>query len=415
MIKNLRATYDEFPGQFWLIMVATLIDLMGGFLILPFFSLYFTEKFGVSLAQAGLIYAIWAVAGMGGQVIGGALTDRVGRKYMVIAGMIFSTLSSIALALAPNFIWVYITAAVGGLFSRSAGPARLAMVADLLPEDKLTEGYAIWRVVSNVAFAIGPAIGGLLAGISFALLFYIDAATSIITAIFIALFLKETHSQSAAQKTSRQSFAQVFSGYIQVLRNHTLVILIVLSGLVGLVYWQWYFSVPVFMRDVHGMRPQIYGTMMSISGLIVVFIQLPLTRKLRPYSQWLIMASGSLLFGIGFGLLGFVAGYSLFMLAFVIITFGEMIAFPTQQAIVAQLAPEDMRGRYMAVATLAFAIPNMIGPTLGGLLLDHANPNLLWYLAGIVCAVGAVGYIVLYSRKRPYVIPTKDEEVLPND
>jgi MFS family permease len=142
---------------------------------------------------------------------------------------------------------------------------------------------------------------------------------------------------------------------------------------------------------------------------MVVFIQLPLTRKLRPYSQWLIMASGSLLIGIGFGLFGFVVGYSLFMLAFVIITFGEMIVFPTREAIVAQLAPEDMRGRYMAAAAFGFAIPNMIGPTLGGLLLDHADPNLLWYLAGIVATAGAAGYFVLYTRKRPYVIATENK------
>lgn len=398
MIKNLRATYDEFPRQFWLIMVATLIDLMGLFLIFPFFSLYFTEKFGVSLTKAGLIYAIWAVAGMGGHILGGALADRFGRKYIVVAGMIFSALSSVALALAPNFTWVYITAAIGGLLSRSAGPAQSAMIADLLPEEKLTEGYAIWRVVSNVAFAIGPAIGGLFAGISFALLFYIDAATSIITAIFIALTLRETQSHSAAQKTSRQSFTQVFSGYTQVLKDHTLLILIVLSGLVGLVYWQWYFSVPVFMRDVHNMPSQVYGAMMSISGMIVVFIQLPLTRKLRPYSQWLIMAIGCLLFGIGFGLFAFVSGYILFMFAFVIITFGEMIIFPTRDAIVAQLAPEELRGRYMAAAAFGFSIPNMIAPTLGGLLLDSADPNLLWYLAGIFSAAGAAGYIVLYTR-----------------
>ena len=398
MIEKLRATYDEFPSQFWLIMVATLIDLMGGFLIFPFFSLYFTDKFSVTLAEAGLIYAIWAVTGVGGQILGGALTDRVGRKRMIIAGLIFSALSSIALALAQDFTMVYITAAVGGLFSRSAGPARSAMIADLLPEDKLTEGYAIWRVVSNVAFAIGPALGGLLASISFVLIFFVDAITSVLTAIFIFLFLKESQSQSAALITSRQSLTKVFGGYFAVLKDRTLIAVILLGSLVGLVYWQWYFSVPVFMRDVHGFPPHYYGSLMSISGIIVVFIQLPLTRKLRPIAPLLVLAGGSLLYAFGFGIFAIIAGYALFLLAFVIITFGEMIVQPTQQSIVARLAPEEMRGRYIAVGGLAYSLPTMIGPTLGGYLLDKYEPNLIWYIAAVICITGVVGYLTLHRR-----------------
>ncbi|MBW8010433.1 MAG: MFS transporter [Chloroflexi bacterium] len=398
MIEKLRTIYNDYPSQFWLLMAASLVDMVGGVLIFPFFSLYFTEKFDVGLAQVGIIYALWAFSGILGQALGGALTDRAGRKLMVIAGLIFSALTSLALALVTDFGLVYITAAVGGLFSSSAGPARQAMIADLLREDQLTEGYSISRVIGNVAFAIGPAIGGLLASVSYVLLFFIDAATSIITAIIIATFLLETRSQSAAQKTSRQSLAQVFRGYFQVLRDRILVVVLLLAGIVFPVYWQWYFSVPVFMRDAHSMPPYFYGSLMSMAGIIVVVVQFPLTRWLRPYPPLTLMVAGSLLFALGFGMFGFVMGYSMFMLAFAIITFGEMIFLPTQQAIVARLAPEEMRGRYMAVSGIAFSLPNIFRPALGGYLLDKFDPNWLWYLAGIVCTVGAVGYCALHNR-----------------
>ena len=401
MLEKLRATYHEFPGQFWLIMAATLIDLLGGFLIFPFFSLYFTEKFGVALTEAGLIYAIWAVAGMGAQFLGGAITDRIGRKNMLIFGLVSSALSSLALALATDFFYIYITAALGGLFSRIGGPARLAMVADLLPKDKLTEGYAIWRVVSNLAYVFGPAIGGWLAGISFVSIFFVDAVTSILTAVFTALFLKETRSLVAAAKTDKQSMSQVFRGYLHILKDRHLLALISIAGLVGLVYWQWFFSVPVFMRDVHAMPPHFYGSLMSISGLTIVFVQLPLTRRLRSFSPWVLLAVGAFLFALGFGSFGFIAGYPLFLLAFTIITFGEMISDPTREALVARLAPEDMRGRYMAFASLAFTIPNMLGPALGGLLLDNAKPHLLWYLAGGLATLGALAYLTHARFSRP--------------
>lgn len=409
MITKLRVTYDEFPTQYWLLMVATFVDLVGGFLIFPFFSLYFTEKFDVTLAQVGIMLAIWTLAGIVGQALGGGLADRIGRKRLVIAGLVFSALSSLALALVQDFALVYLTAAIGGLFSSSARPARLAMVADLLPERMLAEGYGISRVIANVAFAIGPAIGGLLASVSYVLLFFIDAATSILAAIFVARYLKETQSKSAAKKTSRQSLARVFNGYVQVLQDKILLAVILLGGLVGLVYWQWYFSVPVFMRDVHGMAPYYYGSMMSLAGVIVVLVQLPLTRKLRPYFPLPIIAVGSLFYALGFGMFAFITGYALFLLAFAIITFGEMIVHPTHQSLVAKLAPEEMRGRYMAVAGIAFSLPNIFGPWLGGYLLDKFNPNLIWYLAGIICIAGAAGYVVLYTRSTPRDNPTDNK------
>lgn len=398
MLGKLRALYHEYPGQFWLIMAATLIDLLGGFLIFPFFSLYFTEKFGVPLTQAGLIYAIWAVAGMGAQFLGGAITDRIGRKNMIIFGLVSSALSSLALALVTDFFYVYLTAAIGGLFARIGGPARLAMISDLLPEDKLSDGFAIWRVVSNLANVFGPAIGGWLAGISFVSIFFVDAVTSVLTAVFTAFFLKESRTKAAAEMTDKQSMGQVFLGYLRVLSDGKLLALIVIAALVGMVYWQWFFTLPVFMRDVHGYPPFYYGSMMSISGLIIVLLQLPLTRRLRPYSPWLLLALGTFLYAVGFSSFAVISGYALFLVAFVFITFGEMISDPTREALVARLAPEDMRGRYWAVASLAFTIPYMLGPTLGGYVLDHAEPHILWYLAGLLGLIGAAGYLLVQTR-----------------
>ena len=238
MLTNLRKTFDEYPRQFWLLMAAVLIDMTGGFLIFPFFSLYFTEKFSVGLAQVGLIYGIWSLTGILGNALGGALADKAGRKSMVIYGLVFSALSSLGLAFAPSFVWVYITAAIGGLFSSISRPAHQAMVADILPKEQYSDGYGIIRVVSNVAFATGPAIGGLLASVSYVLLFAIDATSSIIAALFIARYLNETQSKASAKKVAGQSMRDVFRGYFEPLKDYKLIAVIILGGLVGLFYFQ---------------------------------------------------------------------------------------------------------------------------------------------------------------------------------
>jgi MFS family permease len=110
------------------------------------------------------------------------------------------------------------------------------------------------------------------------------------------------------------------------------------------------------------------------------------------------MALGTLFYMIGFSLFGVVAAYWLFALNIVIITIGEMVIMPTSQALAANFAPEDMRGRYMAVFGLTWGIPSIFGPGLAGLVLDNLNPDLLWYFAGLLCAVAALAYYALHLR-----------------
>jgi MFS family permease len=110
------------------------------------------------------------------------------------------------------------------------------------------------------------------------------------------------------------------------------------------------------------------------------------------------MATGTLFYMIGFGLFGIVTVYGLFALAIVIITVGEMIVMPTTQALAANFAPADMRGRYMALFGLTWALPATIGPGAAGIILDNYNPNWLWYIGGGLCAISALSYYALHRR-----------------
>ncbi len=398
MFSSLRRTYAEFPRAFWLLITSSFIDLTGGFLIMPFFSLFLTEKFSINLVQVAGIFAIWASAGLIGQMLGGAIADRLGRKLMIVIGLVFSAVSSLGFALLDDLILVQIVAAVAGFFSSSGGPARQAMVADIVPKEQYSDAYGIMRVVGNVAFAIGPAIGGLLAGVSYVLLFSIDALTSILAALFVLRYLPESISKEAAESTSQQSWGMVFKGYFTVLKDKRLLAVISLGALVGMAYFQWYFALPVFMRDVHQMPPYYFGALMSMAGVIVIFTQLRITRRLRPYRSMPVLALGAIFFALGFVLFGFISALALFALAFVIITIGEMIFFPTQQALIAQLAVEEYRARYMAVTTFAFTMPNIIGPAVGGFIMLN-TPNFgLWIAAGTVCVLAALIYLALRSR-----------------
>jgi MFS family permease len=119
---------------------------------------------------------------------------------------------------------------------------------------------------------------------------------------------------------------------------------------------------------------------------------------------------------IGFGMFGFVSLYALFALAIVIITIGEMIIMPTSQALAANFAPVDMRGRYMAVFGLTWMIPATIGPGAAGIILDNFNPNSLWYIGGGLCAVAAFSFYTLHLRlgaQKRFAPASREPEITP--
>ncbi|MFN2280505.1 MAG: MDR family MFS transporter, partial [Anaerolineales bacterium] len=382
------------------------IDRIGGALIFPVFGLYITSKYGVGMTEVGVLFTILAFSSLFGSLIGGAMTDKFGRKVMILAGLVFSAISTLLLAFAPTLEFIYMAGFVVGLFGNMAGPAHQAIVADVLPEDKRTDGFGMLRVIANLAVVIGPAIGGFLAARSYTILFIIDVILSSITAAIILAFVPETKPQAvpdaAGQPAPSESFGKTLAGYLKVLKDSAFMVYILASIFMVLAYMQMNTTLPVFLRDVHGIPDSGYGLLLSLNAGMVVVFQFAITRRIKGYSPMKIMVWGTLIYAVGFSMYGYTAAYWLFMLAMVIITFAEMLVAPTGQAIVAKLAPEDMRGRYMAVFGFSWTIPNAFGPLLAGVVMDNYNPNWVWYGAGIfmMISAGIFAYLQVRSHSR---------------
>lgn len=411
MLKKLKDTYTGFPPLFSVIVLTYFIDSIGSALLFPFFALYITQKFGVGMTEAGVLLGVSSLAGLIGSVIGGALTDRFGRRRLILFGLVFSALSSLSFGLVWDIRFLYVLMLVIGLLSRVANPAYDAMLADILPEAKRQEGFGITRVVFNLAWIFGTALGGLMAARSFISLFVADAVISLSVAIILYKFLPETKPQVQEERRHSASFLDTFKGYHIVLLDLGYVIFTI-SGMISLiVYQQEYGSLSVYLRDVHNISSQYYGLMLSIAGLEVVLFQIWISRTIRKYPPFLVMVFGTIFFIVGFTMIGFVQSVLLFMLSIILITIGEMITFPTNRVIAANFAPADMRGRYMAIYDLGWSLPAAFGPAAAGLILDNYDPDLLWYLGGILCAVSAIGFygLHLWLGKQPRFAPAPSD------
>lgn len=394
LLTRTRNVYHEYPRAFWIYNIIVFIDRLGGFMLYPFFALYLTQKFDIGMSTVGILFAIFSVSGMVGSALGGALADRMGRKVVIIFSLILSSLSALGMGFAPSLEVFIAVVAIVGTLSSIGHPAHEAVVADLLPPDKRAEGYGIIRVVFNTAVIIAPPIAGLLIANSYLTLFLVDAVISLISATIVIFALPETKPQAHAH-TKPETMKQTFAGYGRVFKDTRFLAFIGVTVMMTLVYMNMNSTLGVYLRDQHGLPEVNYGWLLSINAIMVVLLQFWVTRRLEKYKPLLMMAAGSLLYAIGFAMYGFIATFALFVLAMVIITIGEMVVSPFYQSLVASFAPEDMRGRYMAVSGLSWSISFTVGPYFAGLLLDSANPSLLWALAGTVGMIATLGFIVL--------------------
>jgi MFS family permease len=400
-VAQVRTTLDEYPRPFWTLIGASFIDNLGGALLFPFFTLYVTAKFGVGMTTVGLLFALFSLASVVGSTVGGALTDRLGRKKMLIFGLLASASTVLVMGLADTIALFAVGAVLAGLFANTGQPAQQAMVADLLPKHQRTEGYGIQRVIQNLAVIFGPVIGGFMAAISYLLLFVTDAIASTITATIVFFKLPETKPEATEDEGERESMAQTFRGYSVPLKDLPFQAFLLASALATIVYMQMHTTLAVYLRDLYDVPPQGYAALLSMNALIVVLLQFPTTRSIKRFSPMLMMAAGTLLYAIGFGLFGVASGYVMFIIAMLIITTGEMLVVPVSQALVASMSPEAMRGRYMAMYDFSWVIPMAVGPLLAGLIMDNADPRWVWYASLLVGLLSTGIYLLLLKRGIP--------------
>jgi MFS family permease len=400
MLSKFKTTYSKFSKDFWLLMFASFIDMLGGSLVFPFFSLYLTQKFNVGMTQVGTMYLVWALtSGVIGNVLGGAMADRFGRKANMIFGLVASALSALLMVVIKDIVVFYIAIAIVGIFEDIAGPARQAMIADLVPEKLRSDAYGMYRIVFNLSVTIGPAVGGFMASRSFELLFFADLVISLMVAVFVFFFLPETRPQAVhEEKHQEETFRETMQGYGHVLRDKIFVAFICISILSTLMYFNMNSSLSVYLVNHRGLTTERFGYILSLNAGMVVLFQMMFTRWTAKWKPMLAVAFGNVLYVIGFTMYGFVDSYEMFLFAMVIITIGEMIYAPKEQTLVANFAPENMRGRYMAIHSFAWIIPVAIAPLGAGVIMDNFDPRYLWFVAGFIGSLSVVGFLLLHFK-----------------
>ncbi|MFZ5968483.1 MAG: MFS transporter [Bacillota bacterium] len=402
MLKKVILPYKDLPRSIFVIFFARVINAAGHF-VLPFMTMLLTEKIGLTKEATGFYIMLAAISYIPGSIIGGKLTDMIGRKKIY---MIFQSLAAICyvpIAFVESSMIVPWLLILSGMFSGAAGPANAAMVADLTNKDNRKQAYSLLYLGHNLGFAIGPMVAGLLYRNYVMWLFLGDAATTIIAVGLVAFFINETipdqekiidmHDDLGEnEKAESGSFIQAW------VRRPILSIFMLLIMLYSFVYVQHQFSLPIYMNEIFlsdGAR--LYGLLMMVNALTVILFTTMLTNvtlKLKPIAC---VAIGGLFYGLGFGMLSFIKSFPMFLLSTYIWTLGEILIGTNGMAYVANNTPISHRGRFNAVIPIIAEGGHALGPFLTGKFLMQHSVLSVWKISFFLAIIVSICMFMLQA------------------
>ncbi|RKQ35599.1 MFS transporter [Oceanobacillus halophilus] len=366
------------PKQIWLLVAATTINVTGGSLLWPLNSIYIHNELGRTLAFAGFILMFNQAANVIGNLIGGTLFDRYSPYKTMLYGTLLSMLSAIMLSFFHREITAYaVFLVLMGLGSGITWPVMYAMAGSLWPEGGRRTFNAIY-VAQNLGVALGATIGGYVASVSFD---YIFIANASLFAVFFFIVL--TSFKKFDNVSDKQMHTSVIGQSAEIKDKSAFTALLILcSGflIIWIAYTQWQATIAPYTQEI-GIPLEQYSTLWAINGFLIVLSQ-PLVKWItdRITSTKMQIYIGTVIMILSFTIAMFAGEFTMFAIAMMILTMGEVIMWPAFPTLANELAPKGRSGFYQGLVNSIAAVGRMLGPVIGGIIVDVYDMEVLFFV-----------------------------------
>ncbi|MFE4965908.1 MDR family MFS transporter [Streptomyces sp. NPDC056660] len=406
--RAVRETVSGLPREFWWLWTSTLVNRLGAF-VATFMALYLTLDRGYSASYAGLVASLHGLGGVVSALGGGVMADRLGRRPTMLLAQ-SSTAGAVALlGFVQDPVAIAGVAFLVGMASNASRPAVQAMMADIVrPQDRV-RAFSLNYWAINLGFAVSSMGAGFIAEVSYRAGFLIEAGMTAVCAVLVFAKVPESRPERAAKGAGTKGGGAV--SLWTVVRDGRYMAVVGLSFLVALVFQQGSVGLPVAMGQA-GFSPADYGTAIAVNGVLIVVLQIPVTRVIEHRDPRSLLVVSSLLAGYGFGLTAFAGSVGVFALTVCVWTLAEIVNAPTQTGLVVRLSPVHGRGRYQGMYSLSWSAAALIAPLMSGVVIDRVGARWLWGVCAVVGTAAAFGYGVLMRRLPEDRMP---EERVPED
>ncbi|MEV5428341.1 MFS transporter [Streptomyces sp. NPDC052701] len=399
--RAVRESVSGLPRAFWWLWTSTLVNRLGGF-VATFMALYLTLDRGYSASYAGLVVALHGLGGVVSSLGAGVMTDRLGRRPTLLVAQVSTAVSVALLGFVRDPLAIAAVAFLVGMASNASRPAVQAMMADIVePEDRI-RAFSLNYWAINLGFAVSSTAAGFIAEVSYLSGFLLEAGMTMACAIVV--FLKVPESRPAGPRGQSPDDAV---GLGTVVRDGRFMGVVGLSFLIALIFQQGSLGLPVAMGEA-GFSPADYGMVIAANGVLIVVLQIPVTRFIEHRDARRLLVVSSLLAGYGFGLTAFAGSVGVFALTVCVWTLAEIVNAPTQTGLVVRLSPPHGRGRYQGVYTMSWSVASLVAPLMSGFVIDRFGAEWLWGLCAVVGTLAAAGYAALMRG-----LPASEPDALP--
>lgn len=405
--QRVRAWLPELDAQVWWLAAGRLLSQVGIGFTLFYAPIFFVNQVGLSATQVGIGIGMGSVAGIAGRVFGGSMVDspRWGRRPVLLSSTLISAIADVALVLAYDFPVFLAGNLLMGLGVGLYWPATETVAADLTTPEQRNEAYAIVRLADNLGLGAGVVLGGLLISLTgqYRALFVIDGITFLLFFGLIYVMIAET-------RPPMETPAQFFQGWGQALRDRSLMIFSVVNILLTGYLAQVQSTLPLYLNrfatgnDSQGITEASLSLLFTGHVALATVCQLPMARWLRRWRSPQGLMVSALLWGVGFCLV-WLAGVGAFPMlwaavALAVMALGMVAYTPIGSALVAALAPDALRGVYLSVNSMCWAVGYLVGPPLGGWALDRGAQvaHGYWILLAL-SVLPALGILALLDRQ----------------
>lgn len=397
LFNNYLNTFKGLSQEVWWLALITLIN-RAGTMVIPFLSLYLTESLNFTFSDVGWIMSAFGLGSVFGSWLGGKLTDKIG-SYKV---MVFSLLATGVLFIALQFLTTFVTFCLGiflvMLVADMFRPAMfVALSAYSKPENK-TRSVTLIRLAINLGFSAGPAIGGIIiTSLSYGGLFWVDGITCMMATLVLIIVLNPKKAKILDDvKTENPKSAYSDSAFL---------IFLAAMVLFGIVFLQYFSTMPLYYKDAHHLSELDIGILLGMNGFLIFLFEMPLIKWLENtrFTKSGLMLFGAILTGLSFIILNFTNWTGVLIIGMLLMTFGEMIAFPFSNAFAMDRAKKGNQGEYMALYSISFSIAHIFGHNAGMRMVDALGFDNTWYIITLLAAL----CVLLLFMLRQYLNATK--------
>lgn len=400
-----RKAYSGLSKENWYLSLVMLLN-RSGTMVVPFLTIYCTQKLNFSIVQAGMIMSVFGLGSVFGAFIGGKITDKIGFYYLQVGALLSGGLMFILIGFLESFLSLALGTFILSMCNESFRPANSTAVAYYSNENTRTRSYSLNRLAVNLGWSFGGALGGFIASYDYHLLFILDGATNILSAILLMKLLPVVKKQKTEKHEHEKPL--ILSAY----RDKLYLVFILLTTLFASCFFQLFTLQTVFFKSEWHLSEQFIGGLMAMNGLIIVGTEMVIVSNLEGRKPPLfLIGTGIIIAAISYTILNLMpAAAWAALISIILITIGEMLSMPFMNTFWISRSEESNRGEYAGLYTIAWSVAQIIGPIYGAFLIDYGGYSLFWWVITGICLLTSVGFFTINNlnkirewRKSQYV------------